>query len=465
MKNLNQMIIEPEISIFDTLKIINDTQNSAVFVVNSKKKLIGLAADGDIRRAILKGIDINQPIRLIMNSKPIFAKPGISDYEILNLMLKKSVYIIPILNQLNEVIDFYHIKDFLKDRSIYKPQIEKTNELEKNTILIIGGAGYIGSNLCHYLINSGFRIKVLDNLGFSDDSIKDLYENENFHFIKGDFTDISTLMDVLPGVSHVIHFAAIVGDPAGDVDPDKTHSVNLYGVKVLAELCKNFSVSKFIFVSTCSVYGFFKDTLLDEKSSLNPISLYAKTKMKAEKLVLQLESKDFHPIVIRLATVFGLSYRMRFDLVINLLVAKAIREKRITIFSGDQWRPFVHVKDVARAIDLILQKENKLVSGEIFNVGNERLNKKINDLSPIYKKIFPEIEVVINTDKEDNRSYKVSFEKIRNKLEFDTKYSIEDGIHEIGEFLKENPTLNYQDPKYSNIKNFKYGTLKSIGIE
>ena len=304
----------------------------------------------------------------------------------------------------------------------------------------------------------------MDKLYFGIKPIEDLIENPNFELIKGDFTDTATLLKALENVSIVVHLAAIVGDPACKIDPDLTLEVNQYGVKVLAELCKVKKIKRLIFFSTCSVYGYSNETI-NEKSKLNPVSLYAETKIKAEQYILTLKDTNFHPTVIRLATVFGLSPRMRFDLVINLLAAKAVRENKITIYAGEQWRPFVHVKDIARAVHKLFTADVDIVSGEIFNVGGNTLNYKIKDLVPFYKKIFPNIEVVEVKDKEDSRSYKVEFDKINQLLNFNLKFRIEDGLVEINEFLKENSKINYQSDQYSNVKNFKYGILSSLFME
>lgn len=465
MKNIEIMCGKESDSIIEILDVINKNGLGTAFILDSHNKFLGLVTDGDIRRAILKGKSLKDSIKSILNTKPIVAKPNILKKEVLHLMLKKKIiYVIPVLNNQRHLLDFYHLSDFIKDE--YKGLINSYSENngKKEYILITGGAGYIGSFLSRYLLKKNCKIRVLDKLLFGIDPIKDLLNDPNFDFVEGDFTDISIIMKCIENVFAVIHLAAVVGDPAGNVDPDLTREVNQYGVKIFAEICKIKKINRFIFVSTCSVYGHSKD-IIDEDSKLNPISLYAETKLKAEQNILNLTDEQFHPTIIRLATIFGLSKRMRFDLVINLLTAKAVKEKKIIIFAGDQWRPFVHIKDVVRAINKILKAPEEKISGQIFNVGFDKLNYKIKDLAPIYKKIFTEIDVIDIENKEDNRSYRVSFKKIKNILNFDTKYEIEDGLIEIQKFFNNNPNINYKDNIFSNVKNFKYGILNALTFE
>lgn len=451
-------------TILEILDIINKNGRGIAFILNSKDRFTGLVTDGDIRRAILKGISLESPVTTILNTNPIVVKPTISQKEVLNLMIKKKlIYTIPVLNDKMKVIDYHLLTDFIKEEFREIAQSSHVNN-EKDYILLIGGAGYIGSVLSRYLLDKNCKVRVLDKLLFGVNSIEELLENPNFELIEGDYLNITLLIKSLENVSVVVHLAAIVGDPAGKMDPDLTKEINQYGVKILAELCKYKNINRFIFISTCSIYGYYKDKILTENSDPNPLSLYAETKLKAENLVILLADSNFHPTVIRLATVFGLSNRMRFDLVINLLAAKAINENKITIFSSDQWRPFVHVKDVARAIYTILISEKQKISGEIFNIGGNELNYKIKDLVPIYKKVFPSLVILENNEKEDERSYRVGFDKVKNIINFKTKYLIEDCLTEIKAYFNIHKSLNYKDNIYSNVKNFKYGILNSLFI-
>ena len=206
-----------------------------------------------------------------------------------------------------------------------------------------------------------------------------------------------------------------------------------------------------------------KNELLSEESLLNPVSLYAETKLKAEKSLLKLRNDTFHPCILRLSTVFGLSHRMRFDLVVNILTAHAIKNKKISIFSGKQWRPLVHVKDVGMAIMNVLNQPIKKISGEIFNIGMEDNNYQIEEIGNLIKELFPEITINRVEEKEDERSYRVTFEKARTVLNYNAKYSLKEGIIEIAEYLKEEQ-IDFKESQYSNYKKVQFGVFDSISF-
>jgi FlaA1/EpsC-like NDP-sugar epimerase len=217
------------------------------------------------------------------------------------------------------------------------------NTNKKDAILVIGGAGFLGSLLVRKLLKNNIKVNVLDLLLYGNTSIRDLYSYEkNLKVIKGDFRSIDKIYEAVDDVYCIVHLGGIVGDPACNIDPKLTFDVNLMATKMVAEVAKGSSINKFIFASSCSVYG-ASDEILNEKSMLSPLSLYAKTKLASEDLLLSMKSGNFSPLILRFATLFGLSYRPRFDLVINLFAAKAAIEKKISIFGGDQWRPFIHV--------------------------------------------------------------------------------------------------------------------------
>lgn len=459
--NIELLLAKKNDKIIDIIEIINENELKHAFIVDDKKKLLGIVSDGDVRRALLKDIPLIDPVERIMNKNPFVAKVGISKTEILKILIDKHIQIIPILNDKRQVVSYYHIIDFIKKEFLINNINEPLDSRVPEKILITGGAGYIGSTLVRLLLNKGYFVRVLDRLMFGDDSIKELKYNPHFELIKGDYTRIEDLILSLKNISSVVHLAAIVGDPAGKIDPDLTIETNFHGVKIFAEFCKYYGIKRFIFISTCSVYGASGDNFLTEESTLNPISLYAETKLKAEKELLKLRDSSFHPCIIRLATVFGLSYRMRFDLVVNILTAYSVIRKEISIFSGRQWRPLIHVKDAGEAIINLLEQPLEKISGEIFNIGKDENNYRIEDLGNIMKKIFPGLKVNCNEDKEDNRSYRVSFNKAKNVIDFNAEYNVEDGVREIAEYLINND-INIQDRKYSNYKNVQYGIFDSI---
>lgn len=331
-------------------------------------------------------------------------------------------------------------------------------------VLVIGGAGYIGSALVQRLLELGYKVRVLDLLLYDDVSISEFYNHPNFELVQGDFRNIDTVVSANKGMDAIVHLGAIVGDSACSIDQDLTVEINLRATRTIAEVGKGFGVKRFAFASTCSVYG-ASDEILDERSALRPISLYARTKIESEKMLLSLTDANFAPIILRFGTVYGLSGRLRFDLVVNLLTAKAVQDGEVGIFGGKQWRPLVHVRDVAEAIVLTLQAPLYNVRGQIFNVGSKEQNYQIADLGLIIKEMVPTARVVTQP-KEDNRNYRVRFDKIRNVLNFQPRYTVRDGIQEIMDAFATGKIADYRDPRYSNFGFLKLnGELRPISVE
>jgi nucleoside-diphosphate-sugar epimerase len=283
-------------------------------------------------------------------------------------------------------------------------------------VLVIGGAGYIGSVLSRQLLEKGYRVRVLDSLLFGDSSVSDLLSNPNFELLRADFRHVGSLVRAVQGSDAVIHLAAIVGDPACAINTDLTTEINFAATRMLIEICKGTGVQRLVFASTCSVYG-ASDFLMDERSETSPISHYAQTKLDSERALLDCRTSTFHPTILRLSTVFGLSFRPRFDLVVNLLTARAVQDGRIMIFNQDQWRPFIHVKDVARAFVSATQAPLGVVSGEIFNVGSYKLNYSLGEVASKIREQVPQLEVEYK-ENVDKRNYRVSFDKIHSYLGF-----------------------------------------------
>jgi len=458
---LEKLFAHRDNTIIDVINIINQNLLKTAFIVDENKKLLGVVTDGDIRRAILKDISVTEPVEKIFTQNPLVARIGTSESEILRILLDKNLPIIPILNDNKIVVSYYHLTDFMKKEFLKNDVVKSINLDQSKKILVTGGAGYVGSIVVRMLLEKGYSVRVLDKLTFGKESVMDLIDNTNFELVEGDFTKIDDLIPCLNKIFAVLHLAAIVGDPAGSIDPELTKDTNFYGVKILAEFCKYYGIKRFIFVSTCSVYGSSNNEVLNEESNLNPVSLYAETKLKAEKVLLKIRDENFHPCILRLATAFGWSYRMRFDLVINLLTALSVRKKEISIFSGKQWRPFVHVRDMGRAILNILDQPTENISGMSFNIGHEDNNFQIKEIGNLMKKLFPEIKVNIIEDKEDDRSYRVSFEKARELLNFTANIGIEEGIREIAQNLNDE-TIDIEDRKYSNYKKVSIGNINSI---
>lgn len=317
-------------------------------------------------------------------------------------------------------------------------------------VLVTGGAGYIGSILVDRLLNDGYKVIILDKLMFGVEPLKHFLKdpNPNLAVIVGDIQNEDDVKRSLEDADAVIHLAAIVGDPACAADSDLAVNVNFNATVRLADLCKKSKIRRFVFASTCSVYGAGRTETLDEDAVVNPVSLYAETRLYGERGILSLADRTFSPVLLRLGTIFGLSPRMRFDIIINYLTQKAMLEKKISIFGGDQWRPLLHVADAARAFQVAMESPLEKVDKQIFNVG--LANLQIKEIGDIIQKNIPEAEVLTLDKFDDKRSYNVSFEKMRTILEFKAERSIENGIREIVEALKSGVISNPADKIYYN---------------
>jgi len=464
MTDIKNICITEDKSIKEAMNVIDHGGLRIAFVVDQEKKFIGLATAGDIRRAIMNGAKLNTMIKEIMNTSPLVIKKekyGKKFEEFFNTeeakkkLSKLEIIRIPVLDKEKKIVDViiasqgfyesYQDSDLGNKSSISRPV---------NKVLVIGGAGYLGSVLTKKLLDRGYTVRVLDNLTYGDYGIKDLASYPKFEFVKGDMRDIHTVVKAVKNIDAVVHLAAIVGDPASALDPEETIEVNYLGTKMLGEVCKYSQINRFIFASTCSVYGASPtpDTKIDEKSQLNPVSLYAEMKLKSEQALLELADENFSPTILRMATLYGLSPRMRFDLVVNILTIKAIKEKKYNIYGGQQWRPILHVDDAAEAYIACLEKPLKLIKKEIFNTGGKNENYRIIEIGKVVKKVIPSAEMSVDAADVDRRNYNVSFDKIRKNLNYITKYTVLDGVEEIKKAAEKNMFNDYTNPRYNNYK-------------
>jgi len=293
-------------------------------------------------------------------------------------------------------------------------------------ILVTGGAGYIGSKLITKLLEKKYKVTTIDNLKFSSKSLNHLFNNNNFHFIKGDVRNKALMKKLINNNEFIIPLAALVGAPLCEKNKKEAISVNYNSIKVLLKNIKH--GKKIIYLTTNSGYGIGKkNKYCDENSPLNPISLYGRTKVEAEKIVMH--SKN--AIAFRLATVFGHSYRMRTDLLVNNFVYKSIKEKKLTIYEPHFRRNYIHINDVVDGIIYAIQNFNKLKSN-VYNLGLSSANlTKIMLAKKIKNKLkYLRINIVKNKKDPDQRDYYVSNKKIEKKG-FKAKTKIEDGIDEL----------------------------------
>jgi len=442
--NMNNWTISGRKTLKNAMEKFEKNKQGILFVVDDKKRLIGSITDGDIRRAILLGKHIGLSVRISMNPNPYAfrVKAPILDTDTLQFLRENNFLYIPVLNPSNKIIDVVSInQEVVSTKKL--PHIRK-----KKSVLVIGGAGYIGSVLIRLLLKNGYYVKIFDSLLYGDASIKELYKHPKLELVAGDTRNIRAVNDAVNGVNTIVHLGEIVGDPACALDEEYTLSVNFTGTENIVQTAGKTEVERFIYASSCSVYGFGTKPF-NEKSSVNPLSLYAKTKLECEKMILSLQKAGKTAVVLRLATVFGWSPRIRFDLVVNYFCLRAFLRKKIEILGGNQWRPFIHVQDVAIVILKAIGAPVLNVKGHILNVGGNNLNIKLQKLADLITNEFggPEVESV--KTRKDRRSYRVDFSKIEKLLNFIPTRDISNGIGEIKHYLERN-TMQKKYLRYSS---------------
>ncbi|MEK9627531.1 MAG: NAD(P)-dependent oxidoreductase [Nitrospinota bacterium] len=308
-------------------------------------------------------------------------------------------------------------------------------------VLLIGGAGYIGSVMTGYLMEQGWRVRCFDNLIYENQGCVSFYWGQpNYEFFYGDLTDSAQLNPALEGVDDVVILAGLVGDPITKKYPDLSNAINSDGILRLIHSLNGKGLNRVIFISTCSNYGLIEsDATADETFELNPLSLYAKAKVAVEKELLSLQGKvDFHATVLRFATAFGLSPRMRFDLTVNEFTREMFLARELLVYDFETWRPYCHVKDFSRAVNKVLQADQDKVSFEVFNAGGDQNNFNKQAVVNEILKHFPSAPVKYKEKGSDPRNYKVDFSKIKNVLDFEPEYSVSDGIEELIGALQQN---------------------------
>jgi nucleoside-diphosphate-sugar epimerase len=320
-------------------------------------------------------------------------------------------------------------------------------------VLITGGAGYIGSTLAPLLLAAGHDVRVLDRLAFGGDTLLGSWCEPGFEFIHGDILDIETVRAALRGRDAVVHLAAVVGDPACSREPALARATNLDASTALIEQSIRAGVKRFIFASTCSNYGKMKDSsqFVDENSELSPVSLYAETKVAVEKALLQTGKQEgWCATPLRFATVYGVSPRMRFDLTVNEFTMELLTRKNLKVFGEQFWRPYIHVRDVARAIHLVLGSPEHLVGGRVFNIGATDQNYQKQQLVELIRPYAPDAVIEYVHRSEDPRDYRVSFGRVTDELGFRITRTVPQGIEEIVRLVRENVIRNFDETKYRN---------------
>lgn len=439
-KKLEEISLGPNTSLGSAARIMDKSGLRIILVKSSDKKLIGVLSYGDLRRLFLSGYRTDTPVNKVCNTEPVFALKGTSINKIKSLSRSKidvigGIILVPIVDSDMRIVDLAITDNKSEIGLLSERNIFKKRNIER--ILVTGGAGYLGSVLVRQLLKSGYQVKVLDSLKFGKDSLTGIWAHRNFDLIVGNILNINDVIEAVKDVDAVVHLAAIVGDEASRENPTSSIAQNTIATISIASVCKKFQINRFIFTSTCSVYGAsLNSKALTEKSPLSPVSLYAQSKIDSEFELLRLADGNFSPTILRLATLCGWSYRPRFDLVVNLFSALAFYKKEVNVFGGKQWRPFVSVADASRAIIAVLESPISKIAGETFNVGSDEQNYTIEEIAEIVKTKVKDVVIKKSQSEEDLRNYKVSFSKIGKKIGFKCSRDVGDEIEDIVKNLK-----------------------------
>ena len=428
-------------------------------VVDGNKSLIGVLTAGDLRRGILSGFNLNDKIENIYSKSFSFVyshelkKKKLINSNFNTKKLTDSIYQIPIVNKKKQVLDIVSLEKLI-DSLGSNPKKQSFKKINYPKILVVGGAGYVGANLCLKLLKKKYQVIAVDKLLYDKSVVKKyLSKFKKFKFIKADICDLSVQIEVVKNVDAVVFLAEIVGDPACNARPEDALKTNYLSISSMATLCSHLNISKFIYTSSCSVYGVNKkNDLLNEKSDLNPLSHYARMKIMSEKTLLNIRTNNFKPTIFRLGTVFGPSLRNRFDLVVNTMAKNAYYNKKIVVNGGEQWRPIIHVDDVVDGIITAIQASSKKIGGRIFNLSSDNSNFQIKDLANEAKKVFPKSDLKIVKSLIDGRNYRASSELFYKTTGFKAKKSVTQAYKGFKKLFFKNKKLNPNNKIYNNFE-------------
>lgn len=334
--------------------------------------------------------------------------------------------------------------------------------MQLRTVLVTGGAGYVGSVLVPKLLAAGYRVKVLDLYLYGDDVLPGVRAHRNLEEIKGDIRDRKLLQASIPGCDAVIHLACISNDPSFELDPGLGKSINYDAFFSLVDISRDVGVRRFIYASSSSVYGIKDEQDVTEDLPLEPLTDYSKYKAMCEEVLLEKRAPGFTTLILRPATVCGYSPRLRLDLTVNILTNHAVNNRLIKVFGGRQTRPNIHIEDMASLYVQALEWPEEKTDGRVFNAGYE--NRRVAEIAEMVRGIVGSDVQIVTTPTDDNRSYHISSEKIRRELGFVPQHTIEDAVRGLVTAFE---TGKIPDPmtdiRYYNIKTMQHSQFEIGG--
>ncbi|MBP1594855.1 MAG: NAD-dependent epimerase/dehydratase [Acidobacteria bacterium] len=412
--------IPENISIKEAIQLLERSNYDSGFIIDADGRYHGTASASDLRRLLISGVSETDPV----SAQPYHHQYAVRQADlgseevvrnVLSDLTLHGVEHIPVLDKDGRIVDVFTLED-LEHASASSTGVG-ANRGRLKRVLIVGGAGYLGSVLTAQLLTRGYTVRILDSFLYGRRSLEQMPRTPMLEIIEGDLRNIHTCVSALDGVHAVVLLAAIVGDPASRLRPKETIETNVIAAQALAMACKHQCINRFLYASTCSVYG-LGNTLLDENSDLRPVSLYARTKIASEQAILSMGDGYFAPTILRMGTLYGCSPRMRFDLVVNTMTMHAFSEGKIRVFGGTQWRPLLSVNDAAESYVQCLEADLADVGNQVFNIGSDEQNYQIESIAQIIAEALNGVKVEHDDKSLDVRDYRVSFRKASDILGF-----------------------------------------------
>jgi nucleoside-diphosphate-sugar epimerase len=444
-------LIERHTSIKESIRKIERSPYNTAFIVNEQGVYLGGVFISDLRRLLISGVSAEAevgayPVKYTYTlSDSSRADREVVDALVADLRLHGVNYV-PVVSSIGEIVDTVSADDLTAATA--GAGAREIRDHEKK-VLVVGGAGYLGSILTRKLLGRGYRVRVLDSFIYGRRSLEDLAADSKLDIVEGDLRNIHTCVNALEGVNAVVLLAAIVGDPASKVRPTETIETNVLAAQALAMAAKLQHITRFVYASTCSVYGVGSD-LLDEQAPLNPVSLYARTKIASEQIILAMGDHYFAPTILRMGTLYGFSPRMRFDLVVNTMSMKSFTDKKIQVFGGSQFRPLLHVEDAAEVYIRCIEADIKDVGNQVFNVGSDEQNYQIDQIAEMVGTTLGGIPIHRDDTSLDARDYRVSFAKVRAVVGFRPAGSVQGAATAIYGKLQDGTIKNPAQRLYYN---------------